>query len=622
MKKRIRWLFFALLLLIATSGFSQSEKLDFFLYEDSSLHITPVDALRLFQQNDFNRCKANHYNPGFTTSVFWLAVKLDSIQKPDSLTLVIGNPHINKIEFYQVKNNTPSITYLSGDYHTFGKRPVATTKFSFPLIENTYLYLVKIDKRNESLQLTFDVLGNKKLTYQESKNSIVTGVLTGIIFLLLIFGFYLSAITREKVYILYCLYVASGWLWVLSDMGYGFQYLWPNNTWFASRARPVFSELTIILSIQFCIYYIGGVKRNSLKKALNITTIIAMLLLLLWLTPLNVTDAPALALVMLKIIPAVAAIYILLGLIALIREAIKQNKMALFYLGALIPLMALVIINILNHSGIINITGTSLEQYGVAVGYVSEVVILTFGLAHRFNSYRIEKDHLQLQYQIQQKENAKALIDTEAKERKKIADELHDIAGSMLSAAKLNISSIRENQLIADEEVRRKLLKTEEALNVVSDSVRNLSHALSPIMLHKIGFRRSIQNVVDFYTSSGKLKIEVVVMGFDKYDYKLENIYAVLYSITYEFLNNIAKHSKATEAIIQLIEHDESITMQVEDNGKGFSREFEKHNTKGLSGIISKINYFNGTIEFDSTPTGLVISIEIPKAHEKTGSFS
>jgi len=622
MKRKIRWLWLGFFLFAVQHVFAQAPNTQYFLYEDASLDVTADEALKLFQQNKFTSCSTDHYNPGFTKSVFWLAVQLDSLEKPDLFTLVIGNPHINRIEFYEVKQNVPAIGYVSGDHYKFYERPVATTHFSFPLKQGVYFYLLKIDKRNESLQLTFEVLNNKKLIHKESKNAILTGMLTGIIFLLLIFGFYLSIITKEKIYVLYCLYVASGWLWVVSDLGYAFQYLWPNNTWLASRARPIFSVLTIILSIRFCIYYIGGIKKNFLRKILDVTTIIASLLLLLWLTPLNVNDAPELALLMLKVLPAVVAIYILLGLAALIREGIKQNKMALFYLGALIPLVLLVFLNILNHIGFINITGSSLEQYGVAVGYVSEVIILTFGLAYRFNSYRIEKENLQLQYQIQQKENAKALLDTEVKERKKIADELHDIAGSMLSAAKLNISSIRENNLIADEDVKHKLLKTEEALNIVSGSVRNLSHALSPIMLHKIGFRRSIQNVADFYTSSGKLRIEVIVLGFEEYDSKLENVYAVLYSITYEFLNNIVKHSQASEAIIQLLEHDESITMQVEDNGHGFVKEYDQQNTKGLAGIISKINYFNGSIEFDNTPSGLVISIEIPKAHEKTGSFS
>ncbi len=618
----MRWFLILLSIAMAYSSFGQNGKAKFYLYEDTSLNLRATKALELFKENAFAEVNTNQHNPGFTTSDFWLAMELDSLQEPDSLTLVIGNAHINNIDFYHVKKDSISIHFVSGDYRKFSERPVATPGFSFPLSENVYLYLVKVDKHNESLQLFFDILSDKELTFRESKNAIITGILTGIIFLLLIFGFYLSIITGHKVYIFYVLYVASGWLWVLSDMGYGFQYLWPDNTWFASRARPVFSVLTIILSIQFCIYYIGGIKRKFLRRALNVTTILASLLLLLWLTPLNVTDAPKLALVLLKTIPAFTTIYILLGLTALIWEAFKKNKMALFYLGALIPLMLLVSVNILNHSGIINITGTPLEQYGVAVGYVSEVIILTFGLVSRFNSYRIEKENLQLQYEVQQKENAKALIDTEAKERKRIADELHDIAGSMLSAAKLNITSIIEHNPVLDNDTRLKLEKTEEALNIVSGSVRNLSHALSPIMLHKIGFKKSIQNVADFYTSSGKLRIEVVVIGFEEYDPSLENIYSVLYSITYELLNNITKHANASEAIIQLIEHGDSIIMQVEDNGKGFANLSDKQNTKGLSGINSKINYFNGKIEFDNTPTGLAIMIEIPKTHEKTGSIS
>jgi signal transduction histidine kinase len=294
--------------------------------------------------------------------------------------------------------------------------------------------------------------------------------------------------------------------------------------------------------------------------------------------------------------------------------------MALFYLGALIPLMMLVFINLLNHSGIIDITGTSLEHYGVAVGYVCEVVILTFGLAYSFNRHRVEKEGLQLKLALQQKENARALIETEARERKRIADELHDIAGSMLSAARLNISSVRESNLFSNNENALRLQKADEALNIVSNSVRNLSHALSPIMLQKLGLRKSIENAASFFSSSGKLGVELVVIGFEEYDPALENIYTTLYSITYEFLNNVVKHSGASSAIIQLVEHEDSINLMVEDNGKGLSQA-EHQPQKGLSGIISKINYYNGTIAFDNTGTGLVISIEIPKlSYEKTGS--
>jgi signal transduction histidine kinase len=280
--------------------------------------------------------------------------------------------------------------------------------------------------------------------------------------------------------------------------------------------------------------------------------------------------------------------------------------------------MLMILINLLNHSGIIDITGSSLEQYGVATGYVSEAIILTFGLAYKFNSYRVEKEQLALAFQVQQKENAKALVDTEIAERRNIADELHDIAGSMLSAARLNLASVKEKSFTADRDARAQLEKADEALAVISNAVRNLSHALSPVMLDKVGFKKSILNIVSFFNTSGKINIEVVIIGFETYDPKLENIYTILYSIVYELLNNTAKHSQAANAILQLIEHDHSVVLMAEDNGKGLSEQFDKKTTRGLAGITSKINYFNGSIQFDNLQQGLAITIEIPKESYET----
>jgi signal transduction histidine kinase len=425
-------------------------------------------------------------------------------------------------------------------------------------------------------------------------------------------------ITGKRIYIFYLLYITAGWLWVISDLGYGFKYLWPGSTWFASRSRPVFSELTIALSLQYLVYYLGGIRKRWLKRSLFITSFIGLGFVLLWLIPVDVYEAKELSWVMLISIPLLTAVYVVLSLVTLSMEAYRRNVMALFYLGALVPLMLLVFVNILNHSGLLNISGSSLDHYGVAMGYVCEAIILTFGLVYRFNMYRLEKEKLQVAFERQQKENAKALIDTEGRERKRIADELHDIAGSMLSAAKLNISSIRENEALASEESRLKLNKAEEAITAVASSVRNLSHALSPVMLEKVGFNKSIEKVVSFFNSSRKIRIETVLTGFDTYDPSFEQEYTVLYGITYELLNNIVKHSQASNAILQLTEHDDSITLILEDNGSGLKEEFDKQNTKGLAGIISKINYFNGSIEFDSGNSGLTIAIEIPKRTYET----
>jgi signal transduction histidine kinase len=611
--KKILLVYLALQLCMNSLAQQTDTHISYYILEDASLQLTPGQALERFTNNGFTLQGSNQFNPGFTKSVYWLAVKIDSSANPDSLKLIIGQPVVNQIDFYSVDENlSPHFLYKTGDYFPFKQRPYPTVEYAFPLSKQSTLYLLRIDKHNESLQLTFNTLAATEFISSQTNNSVITGALTGIIILLLIFGLYLSIITGNKVYIFYVLYITSGWLWVLSDLGYGFKYIWPENTWFANRSRPVFSNLTIGFSLQYLIYYLGNIRNKFLLKLLKATSYFGLIIVGVWLLPLNVYNAAQLSWFLLISIPLTAFVYVITTFITLVVEVRHRNVMAIFYLAALMPLLFLVVTYLLNHSGFINISGTFIEHYGVACGYVIEAIILTFGLVYRFNTYRVEKEQLHIAYERQQKENAKALIDTEAKERRRIADELHDVAGSMLSAAKLNITSIKETDALAVD-AKHKLEKAEEAINIVSGSIRTLSHALSPIMLDKIGLKKSIGNIVAFFNSSRKLHIETVIIGFETFDPRLENIYTAIYSIVYELLNNIAKHSKASNAILELVEHEESIILIAEDNGIGF-KEDSTSNTKGLSGIISKVNYFNGSIVFDNNDNkGVIISIEIPK---------
>src|SRR5204862_1908854 len=110
----------------------------------------------------------------------------------------------------------------------------------------------------------------------EGNDKIVMALFTGIIILLVIFGIFLFAISKEVIYIFYILYIATGWLWVLSNAGYGFQYLWPNLPWFASKARPVFALAPLIFSVLFLIDYIGGIRKKKLLMIIKIMNILLL----------------------------------------------------------------------------------------------------------------------------------------------------------------------------------------------------------------------------------------------------------------------------------------------------------------------------------------------------------
>jgi signal transduction histidine kinase len=152
-----------------------------------------------------------------------------------------------------------------------------------------------------------------------------------------------------------------------------------------------------------------------------------------------------------------------------------------------------------------------------------EAIIISAGLAYRFNRYRVDKEKILVEMSRRQHENTRVLMSVQEAERNYIANQLHDVAGSLLSAAKLNLSSLREKALLPDRTVSAQLEKAEEAVTLVSDMVRDLSHALSPVMLKQTGFKSAIEKVVSIFNASGELHIRLIIIGFEDYKVAFSN---------------------------------------------------------------------------------------------------
>lgn len=598
--------------------FAQGNNNKFYLYEDSVKQLTAEKALQLFEARKFTKTEKTELNAGFTRSIFWLAYKNDNDRQPDSLLLFIGHHHINRINFFFVSDTRVTQQWLTGDYYPFDQRPINATGFYFP-INNKGLYLARIDKSNESLQLSFRLVSRVEALTEEGNNKTIMALFTGMILLLIIFGIYLFTITADKVYIFYILYIASGWLWVLSNAGYGFQYLWPNMPWFASKARPVFALVPLIFSMLFLVKYIGGINSKKINTAIKIMNVVLLACIISILSFNEDGYQSSWWLYIQYFIPLISLLYVFIIMGVLIAYSIKGNKLAMFYLAAVFALLVSGVLQISFSMGSLNRFGNFFSNYGLSVGYIIEAIILTAGLVYRFNQYRLDKEKLLLKMNKQQAENTRIMMEVQEAERSQVANQLHDVAGSLLSAAKLNLSSLREKGLIVNDNAVTQLEKTEEAISLVSEMVRNLSHALSPVMMEQVGFKSSIEKVIAIFNASGKINIKLLVLGFEKYDPLLNNYYTALYSIIYELLNNIVKHSGAKNALLQFTEHTDVFTLVAEDDGTGFNDdEQEKKQSLGMAGIQSKINYFKGSIAFDKNePTGLIVTIEIPISNDK-----
>ena len=208
-------------------------------------------------------------------------------------------------------------------------------------------------------------------------------------------------------------------------------------------------------------------------------------------------------------------------------------------------------------------------------------------------------------------ETAQALRNAEEKERKKIADRLHDEVGGLLSIARLNVDQLKS---VADAtpEGQVKLQTTQNLLSEVSDTVRNISHVLMPATLERRGLKSAVKELIDAVNAAGAIKVEEVIDGFIDTDNWEPDFCHTVYRIVQEIINNTLKHAGADHLLIQMVELDHSITIYIEDNGKGIDTK-ESGEGLGMSLLQNNIAYYDGAIEINGRENeGTFILIELP----------
>jgi signal transduction histidine kinase len=287
-------------------------------------------------------------------------------------------------------------------------------------------------------------------------------------------------------------------------------------------------------------------------------------------------------------------------------------------------------ITVLNEEGAIRQRNARQERRYFIVLLSLSILLLILSIAYAYTLFQRKRQGDQIaaqkavlqQNKMQEMEKQHRIevmqgaIDAEESERRKIADRLHDEVGSMLSLASLNISSTIEKGM-QDIQAEEKLQKAQEVLSSVSTTIRDLSHQLTPLAIEKYGLRKAIEDMVYMVNLSQKLKLGCVIVGFEDRSPYPVTFLNELYRILQELVHNILKHAHAEQALLELVEHPEQVSILVEDDGVGMEENRELKG-KGLSGIRSKIAYFNGEIEITrKNDKGTLIVIEIPSGNRQ-----
>jgi signal transduction histidine kinase len=230
-----------------------------------------------------------------------------------------------------------------------------------------------------------------------------------------------------------------------------------------------------------------------------------------------------------------------------------------------------------------------------------------------FRKKQVEQQaKLDAEIAAQKEIRTKAILEAEEKERRRIAQDLHDGVGQLLSAAKLNLSNL--DSKLPDKTTDQETAM-HNALSFLDDSakeVRTVSHNMMPNTLIKLGLATAIREFIGKLGSTPSLKIDLEIVGLDT---RLDNqVETVLYRVIQEIVNNILKHSKASQISMQLIRHDTEMNVMIEDNGVGFdTTNIDSFEGLGLKGIKTRVELLEGSVHFDSAVgRGTTVIIDVP----------
>ncbi len=200
-----------------------------------------------------------------------------------------------------------------------------------------------------------------------------------------------------------------------------------------------------------------------------------------------------------------------------------------------------------------------------------------------------------------------AMIEGQEKERQRIANDLHDDLGGLMATVKLHFNALK------DKDSPELYEKTNNLIEEAYQKVRSVAHAKNSGVIAKQGLLKAVRHMAEKISASNEIQIDVLGHGLDN---RLENsLELTSFRIIQELITNVIKHAEASEATIHLTNHEDSINIMVEDNGKGFnpSQVTKTKKGMGISSIDKRVEHLDGKLTIESEKNkGTTVIIDIP----------
>lgn len=244
--------------------------------------------------------------------------------------------------------------------------------------------------------------------------------------------------------------------------------------------------------------------------------------------------------------------------------------------------------------------------------FIVLITLLLYAYKQRVKSMK-QRDELHALALEKEKQNSKistltALLEGQEQERGRLARDLHDGLGGLLSGTKLQLSSLDFHQ---SENIEEGISKSITQIDDAVEELRRVAHNLMPDLLMKYGLEAAIREFA-VRMSNSTLDIHTEFINYS--NSVSEEKQLIIYRIIQELVNNAVKHADTSEIIIQISEEENLLHLTVEDNGRGFDPAgLNVRKTAGFHNIESRVQFLKGTMNITSELNiGTSIELQIP----------
>jgi PAS domain S-box-containing protein len=205
------------------------------------------------------------------------------------------------------------------------------------------------------------------------------------------------------------------------------------------------------------------------------------------------------------------------------------------------------------------------------------------------------------------------IVSAQESERRRISREVHDHLGQQLTGLRMNLALLRRR--LEGAKLASELDPLEDAVRHLDADLDFLARELRPAVLGDLGLPQAVANFVDSWSEHFGVPADFEASGIDQNRLPGE-LETVLYRVTQEALNNVAKHAEASNVAVLLHRNTSYVSLIIEDNGLGF--DYNQHLVKGekglgLMGLRERVELTGGTLEIESrVGHGTTIAVRIP----------